>query len=114
MAEWFPCVEEQLRSFVPHIGALKPIAWNAVEEHCNWKVSVENYSECYHCRINHPTLTSGVIDPDSYNIMPQGHCLRHTTRTAPLENMTYAIDENANPHATEFSSWFLWPTFSFT
>jgi len=113
MAEWFPDVEEQLRSFVPHIDALKPIAWNIIEERCNWKVSVENYSECYHCRINHPTFARGVIDPNSYNIMSQGHCLRHTTRTAPLENMTYTIDENANAHATDYSSWFLWPTFSF-
>jgi len=113
MAEWFPGVEEELRSFVPHIDTLKPITWNAVEEHCNWKISVENYSECYHCRINHPTFASGVIDPDSYNILPQGHCLRHTTRTAPADNMTYAVDANANEHASEYSSWFLWPTFSF-
>lgn len=113
MAEWYPHVEEQLRSFVPEIDALEPIVWNAVEECCNWKVSVENYSECYHCRINHPTFARGVIDPDSYNIMPQGHCLRHTTRTAALENMTYEIDVAANEHATEYSSWFLWPTFSF-
>ena len=113
MAAWYPDVEAQLRSFVPDIDVLEPIIWNAVEERCNWKVSVENYSECYHCRINHPTFASGVIDPESYNIMPQGHCLRHTTRTAALENMTYAIDVDANAHATDYSSWFLWPTFSF-
>jgi phenylpropionate dioxygenase-like ring-hydroxylating dioxygenase large terminal subunit len=113
MADWFPGVEAQLRSFVPHIDALRPIICNAVEECCNWKVTVENYSECYHCRINHPTFANGVIDPDSYNIVPQGHCLRHTTRTAPLERMSYEVDENANEHASEYSSWFLWPTFSF-
>lgn len=84
-----------------------------VEEECNWKVTVENYNECYHCRINHPTFANGVIDPDSYNVMPQGYCLRHTTRTAPLEKLTYEIDPTANEHATHYSSWFLWPAFSF-
>jgi phenylpropionate dioxygenase-like ring-hydroxylating dioxygenase large terminal subunit len=114
MAEWFPDVEEQLRSFVPHIDELKLTIWNSVEEHCNWKVTVENYSECYHCRINHPTFSSGVIDPDQYNIMAQGHCLRHTTGTAPTENMTYVIDnQDDGAHAAQYSSWFLWPAFSF-
>ena len=113
MAEWFPGAEEELRAYVPQIDRLKPVAWVPVEEACNWKVTVENYSECYHCRLNHPTFASGVIDPNSYNVMSQGHCLRHTTRSANLDRMTYDIEPDANEHATDYSSWFLWPAFSF-
>jgi hypothetical protein len=29
--------------------------------------------------LNHPTFASGVIKPETYDIQPQGHCLRHTT-----------------------------------
>ena len=76
-------------------------------------MTVENYSECYHCRKNHKTFVEGVVDPNTYNIMPQGHCLRHTTQSVDLDRMTYPIDAEANPHATDYSSWFLWPTFSF-
>ena len=112
MAHWYPGVEQELRAFVPDIEALAPVSHVVVEEACNWKVSVENYSECYHCRLTHPTFSSGVIDPDSYDIRPQGHCLRHTTRSAGADSMTYAIDAQ-NAHAGEYSSWFLWPTFSF-
>ena len=112
MAQWYPGVEEELRAFVPGIDDLAPVDHVVVEEACNWKVSVENYSECYHCSLTHPTFSSGVIDPDSYDIRPQGHCLRHTTRAAGSENMTYAIDAQ-NPHAGDYSSWYLWPTFSF-
>ncbi len=54
-----------------------------------------------------------MIDPNSYNVMSQGHCLRHTTRSANLDRMTYDIDPDANEHATDYSSWFLWPAFSF-
>ncbi len=113
MAEWFPGVEAELRAFVPHIDQLKPLQWVDIPEKCNWKVSVENYSECYHCPINHKTFATGVIKPETYDIQPQGHCLRHTTECANLDRMTYPIDLEANPHAGDYSSWFLWPAFSF-
>jgi len=113
MAAWYPGVEAELRAFVPDIDDLAPASWVAIPEACNWKVTVENYSECYHCKLNHPTFSGGVIQPETYNIAPQGHCLRHTTRSANLERMTYPIDLDANEHAGDYSSWFLWPTFSF-
>ncbi|MDC0948173.1 aromatic ring-hydroxylating dioxygenase subunit alpha [Gammaproteobacteria bacterium] len=113
MAEWFPNVEQELRAFVPHIDELQPIQWVEIPEKCNWKVTVENYSECYHCSINHPTFSTGVVKPQTYNIMPQGHCLRHTTDCQNLDKMSYPIDLEANEHAGHYSSWFLWPMFSF-
>lgn len=113
MAEWFPDVEHELRAFVPQIDDLEPLEWVAVDEKCNWKVSVENYSECYHCALNHPTFAKGVIKPSTYNIASQGHCLRHTTECQNLDQMTYPIDLSANDTAGKYSSWFLWPMFSF-
>ena len=113
MGVWFPEVETQLRDFVPKIDTLKPIETISVSEKCNWKVSVENYSECYHCRINHRTFATGVIKPETYDIQPQGYCLRHTTECQNLDQMSYPIDLGANGHAGDYSSWFLWPTFSF-
>ena len=117
MAGWYPGVEEELRAFVPGIDGLRPLLVRSVEEDCNWKVSVENYSECYHCRVAHPTFTKGVVDPDDYNVMPQGHCLRHTARCVSPERMSYAIDAAAGTGgdacAAEYRSWFLWPAFSF-
>lgn len=113
MAEVFPGVEDEIRAFVPQVDDLAPMRWVGVPEKCNWKVSVENYSECYHCALNHPTFVNGVVDPDSYNVMPEGKVLRHYTKSAGLEKMTYEIDTEANEHALEYSSWFLWPTISF-
>jgi phenylpropionate dioxygenase-like ring-hydroxylating dioxygenase large terminal subunit len=113
MTDWFPQVHEQLADFVPHIDRLRPLEWVEIPEQCNWKVSIENYSECYHCSLNHPTFASGVIKPQTYDIQPQGHCLRHTTQSANLDRMSYPIDLESNPHAGDYSSWFLWPMFSF-
>lgn len=113
MDEWYPNVREELGEFVPHIRQLKPQEWVEIPEACNWKVSVENYSECYHCSINHPTFSTGVVKPETYDIQPQGYCLRHTTECQNLDRMSYPIDLDSNPHAGEYSSWFLWPMFSF-
>lgn len=113
MEEWFPGARDELSSFVPNHAALKPVEWVEISENCNWKVSIENYSECYHCKLNHPTFANGVVKPETYDIQPQGHCLRHTTECQNLDAMTYPIDLEANAHAGEYSSWFLWPMFSF-
>ena len=113
MDVWFPNVREELSNFVPDIELLKPLEWVTVAENCNWKVSVENYSECYHCQLNHPTFSRGVVKPQTYDIQAQGHCLRHTTECQNLDKMSYSIDLNSNEHAAEYSSWFLWPMFSF-
>ena len=113
MDEWFPGAREELRSFVPQIDELEILEWVEIPEKCNWKVSVENYSECYHCSLCHPTFATGVVKPETYDIQPQGYCLRHTTECQSMERMTYPIDLESNEHAGEYSSWFLWPTFSF-
>lgn len=115
MDDWYPGVREALRAYVPQIDALEPLEWVEVPEHCNWKVSVENYSECYHCPMNHPTFATGVIKPETYDIQPldRGYVLIHTTECQSLEAMTYPIDLAANRHAGEYRSWFLWPMFSF-
>ena len=113
MDEWFPNVRRELSSFVPNINQLKPIEWVEIPEKCNWKVSIENYSECYHCQLNHPTFANGIVNAKTYDIQPQGYCLRHTTECQNLDKMSYPIDVNANEFAGHYSSWFLWPLMSF-
>ncbi len=113
MSEWFPNVAEELSAFVPDIDRLEAVEWVQASEKCNWKVSVENYSECYHCQLNHPTFANGIVKASTYDIQPQGYCLRHTTECQNLDKMTYPIDVNANEFAGHYSSWFLWPMMSF-
>ncbi|WP_299725867.1 aromatic ring-hydroxylating dioxygenase subunit alpha [uncultured Tateyamaria sp.] len=112
MEDWFPNARAELEAWVPHWSTLKPLEWVEIPENCNWKVSVENYSECYHCALNHLTFANGVVKPETYDIQPQGMCLRHTTECQPPEQMSYDI-ESGFAHAADYSSWFLWPMFSF-
>jgi hypothetical protein len=78
MDDWFPACAPSC-ALRAQMDELKPLEWVEIPENCNWKVSVENYSECYHCSLNHPTFATGVIKPETYDIQPQGYCLRHTT-----------------------------------
>tara|TARA_R110002072_G_scaffold94336_7_gene208516 strand:- start:687 stop:1811 length:1125 start_codon:yes stop_codon:yes gene_type:complete len=114
MDEWYPGVHAELGEYVPGIAALEPLEWVEIPERCNWKVSIENYSECYHCSLNHPTFSTGVIKPKTYNVQPseRGYVLRHTTECQSLDAMTYDIDLS-KPHADKYRSFFLWPMFSF-
>lgn len=113
MDHWFPGVRAELSAFVPQLDRLKPVKWVEIPERCNWKVSIENYSECYHCELNHPTFSRGVVKPSTYDIQAQGHCLRHTTECQNLDRMSYPINLDSNDYAGQYSSWFLWPLFSF-
>ncbi len=112
MDDWFPDARTELETFLPHWATLEPLEWVEIPENCNWKVSVENYSECYHCALNHPTFSTGVIKPETYDIQPQGYCLRHTTECNALDRMSYDINSGFENN-DRYSSWFLWPMFSF-
>lgn len=112
MDECFPGARAEIESYAPHWRELEPLEWVEIPENCNWKVSIENYSECYHCALNHPTFAKGVIRPETYDIQPQGYCLRHQTECNDLANMSYDI-ESGFANNDKYSSWFLWPMFSF-
>jgi choline monooxygenase len=51
---------------------------------CNWKVCVENFLECYHCAVAHPSLSKAIdVSPDAYGLEIHG---RLTTQIGPSRN----------------------------
>jgi phenylpropionate dioxygenase-like ring-hydroxylating dioxygenase large terminal subunit len=45
----------------------------ADEYACNWKVCVENFLECYHCAVAHPSLAKAIdVSPDAYALEAKG------------------------------------------
>jgi phenylpropionate dioxygenase-like ring-hydroxylating dioxygenase large terminal subunit len=111
MDDVYPGVRAAIEEFLPSIRRMRPIERREFQGEANWKVAVENYNECYHCKTAHPSFAKGVVLPDSYTIKPVGKCLRHTADSSPAQY--YAIDLEASPHAGEYSSFYLWPLFTF-
>ena len=105
MDERFPEAREQIEALAPGIDTLEFHTEHHAEEHCNWKVAVENYNECYHCARVHPTFSTGVVDPSSYRIVTGRHVLRHMAHAPAPGRGAYAVDAGAR----DYGSWFLWP-----
>jgi len=112
MAETFPGIEAEIRDFAGDMDSLQAVHDFSVEETANWKIAVENYNECYHCQTTHPTFARGVVDPGSYRISARGQCLQHRAHAPASEWAAYRYDNKASQHAHDYSSWFLWPSFS--
>lgn len=111
MDETYPEIREALADFLPSIERMRLLERREYVADSNWKVAVENYNECYHCRHVHKSFSQGVVLPDSYTITPEGYALRHRADCA--ENQYYEIDFEASPNADKYSSFYLWPLFSF-
>ncbi len=63
-------LEQDMRAHIPYLDDLRPKQSTEQAEapiQAGWKVIVDNYVECYHCRPAHPDFAS-IIDMDSYQV----------------------------------------------
>ena len=74
----------------------------------NWKVVVDNYLECYHCPVAHPSF-SDLIDVNNYRVTEyeyfsaQGGPVRESARKGTVYTIGEGVEEGFYA--------FLWPTF---
>jgi len=67
----------------------------AAEYACNWKVCVENFLECYHCAVAHPTLAKAIdVSPDAYALQATG---RLASQFGPARNGGGGIYDATGP-----------------
>ena len=82
------------------------VVWDA--QAVNWKIGIENYLECYHCPVAHPSFSRLIdVDPDAYLLESDGLLMSQfgPVRDAPGERAPYRPEgpiERAQYH-------FLWP-----
>ncbi len=99
-----------LEAYAPNLPALTFVHRTEALLDCNWKVAIENYSECYHCELIHKELTRGVLDMSSYSIQNFAQSQKHLSGSQSGEKRVYEFDDAS---ATDFVAWWLWPNFSF-
>jgi phenylpropionate dioxygenase-like ring-hydroxylating dioxygenase large terminal subunit len=72
----------------------------------NWKVSCENFLECYHCAVAHPGFSAAVdVSPDAYRLEAHGLV---SSQLGPLRDGKSFLAGGEIPHS-QFH--FLWPNF---
>lgn len=101
----------EIAAFSPRAAALKCVHRDEYALNTNWKNSVENYSECFHCPIRHKSLVEGALDYGSYRVTVHPHHHSHRSRDKGAA-MGYAATTDGAAKFDEFGSWLLWPNWS--
>lgn len=108
MDECYPGVREEILGLCPDIESRRFAHEHNADEGCNWLTAVENYNECYHCKVAHAEFAKGIIDPDSYSIVPfgEGRVLRHSSLATRSSEAWYDMQDS------NYGSFYLWPASS--
>jgi choline monooxygenase len=99
---------DEVEGFSPRAAQLKIAHRSEISLEANWKNSVENFSECFHCPISHPTLVANALDYPSYRITTHAHHHSHRSRDRGPEQ-GYGTQTEGAAKPNEFGSWLLWP-----
>ena len=97
--------------------ALESLAFrmrNEFEVAANWKVVVENFLECYHCPVAHPSFSELIdVDPDAYRLEARRWCSSQMgpVRARALERPE-EVAYDPRGEVTESQFHYLWPTFT--
>ena len=104
-------LDREIRELSPNIEELQLANEREIPLAANWKNSVENYSECYHCPNQHPDLCEGSLDLSSYRITVHPEYHSHASRGVG-DSTAYARAMDQDGEEREFGSWLLWPNFA--
>ncbi|HKY93760.1 MAG TPA: aromatic ring-hydroxylating dioxygenase subunit alpha [Kiloniellales bacterium] len=103
---------EDLKREIPELDRLVPTKeplWRAPMQ-ANWKVVVDNFLECYHCRPAHPAFAD-LVRMDDYRIGFGENWSSQKGELGRLDNKAYPVPDNAPNRKALF--WWLWPTTTF-
>ena len=94
-------LESEIRELSPNLDDLVFASRRLIDVDGNWKNSIENYSECYHCPNQHPNLMESSLDIHSYEINIHDKFHSHGSQSV--------AGRRAETGQREFGSWYLWP-----
>ena len=108
MEDCYPGVKKGILALCPDVSGQKFAYEHSINEGCNWLIAIENYNECYHCKVAHPDFAKGVIDPASYGVLPfgEGQVLHHSSMPTQSKEAWYDVS------GSDYGSFFLWPATS--
>ena len=108
-------MEEDLGRRVPWLGDLEMPSkqidlLGTTDQNAGWKVVVDNYVECYHCRHAHPDFAS-LISFDQYQVDVGRIWSRQLGSETRPKNTAYDFDPDDGYSGAMF--WYLWPNTTF-
>ena len=106
-------LEQDIRQQIPYLDDLQYCGTNMLGEtrlDAGWKVVVDNYVECYHCRPAHKDFAS-IIDMNSYQTDVFKYWSRQYGKEIRYDNTAYELDPDIGIQHSFF--WYLWPNTTF-
>jgi phenylpropionate dioxygenase-like ring-hydroxylating dioxygenase large terminal subunit len=106
-------LEKDIQTHIPYLDELKYCGSNLLGEtriDAGWKVVVDNYVECYHCRPAHKDFAS-LIDMSTYQVEIHDYWSRQYGADIRYQNNAYEIDPEIGIQSSFF--WYLWPNTTF-
>lgn len=113
MRDGLEAYEANLLSFHPDPSRLKFVCETEIAHRCNWKLTVENYNECYHCPTVHAqSLARGVLDMEGYTTTPNGRTIWHDGKAQSQNAKQYDYDVTASARAGDYGAYWIFPNVS--
>jgi carnitine monooxygenase subunit len=102
-------LESEIRGYCPEIEGLVLARTLTYDISGNWKNSVDNFLECYHCHVAHSDFCD-LVDMSSYRSICHGIYSSHCGKASRVDSRAYRYSGEAR--ARQFGSWWLWPNLS--
>jgi choline monooxygenase len=84
LADFLEDVPERIAAAGVDVDALRFLQRSESELEANWKISAENFLECYHCPVAHPGFSAVMdVSPDSYLLETNGFRMSQTGPPRP-------------------------------
>lgn len=108
-------LEADIGKHVPYLGDLRAKDLDLgrlgkTVQDAGWKVVVDNYVECYHCKHAHPDFSS-LICMEDYQTATGPLWSRQLGMNIRNENSAYTVNDDAPVQNSAF--WYLWPNTTF-
>jgi choline monooxygenase len=99
----------EMRRQVPAFDGLTRVASRTWELKANWKVIVDNFLECYHCKNAHPAFAE-LVDLSTYRSVTHAIYSTHLSKSGRPDNKAYKFSKDDASQIGAF--WWLWPSFT--
>ena len=106
-------LEQDMRHHLPYIGEISHCGDDMLGStflQAGWKVVVDNFVECYHCRSAHRAFAS-LVNMDSYQIEIFDYWSRQYGPDIRIDNSAYELQSDYGYQHSIF--WYLWPNTTF-
>ncbi len=115
IADFWPGAEEHIRTTCPDIESYT-ISTSATVIHstdvaANWKIQVDNFLECQHCRHGHKSFSDMLDIPNQFHTLHENYAYNFIPSSGKADNLAYPLDPAHDVMDLHF--WYLFPNLGF-